>query len=99
MAQSPSCRAGGALGARREQVILLIVCPSIALAGAGAACGVILAIVQSRLLKTLLYGVSPVNPVVLVLASGVLVAVAALAAYLPACKASTADPATVLRQD
>jgi ABC-type antimicrobial peptide transport system permease subunit len=67
------------------------------LAAAGLLIGVPTAIGGARFLTSLLYGVTPTDPVVLVGASAVLMAIALLACYLPARQAMRVDPLTALR--
>ena len=69
---------------------LVLTCVGVAL-GLGAAVGV------TRLMSTLLFGVSPLDPVTYAAVSIVLGAVALLASYLPARRASNVDPAEALR--
>jgi putative ABC transport system permease protein len=88
-----------ALGAGQPQILWMVVSRSLALAATGAALGTMLAVVLAQVLRSMLYGVSPMHPPSLALAAGLLVAVSALAAYLPARKASLVDPVAVLRQD
>jgi len=52
-----------------------------------------------RLIRSLLVGVAPVDPLTLVLAAAALVGAAGFAAWLPARRAAAIDPALVLRQD
>ncbi|HTA74528.1 MAG TPA: ABC transporter permease [Gemmatimonadaceae bacterium] len=63
----------------------------------GAAVGIALAVAASRVLASLLFEVSPTDPVALFGACGVLLVVAAIAAYLPASHASRVDPARALQ--
>jgi predicted permease len=63
----------------------------------GAAVGIALAVAASRVLASLLFQVSPTDPVALFGACGVLLVVAAIAAYLPASHASRVDPARALQ--
>jgi ABC-type antimicrobial peptide transport system permease subunit len=71
----------------------------LALTAAGIAGGLLLFAVAARFLRSFLYGVAPSDPVTLVIASMLLVAVAALASWIPARRASRLDPADVLRAD
>jgi putative ABC transport system permease protein len=64
----------------------------------GAAVGVVVALGASRLIASLLFEVSPTDPVALAGACGVLLAVAAIAAYLPAHRASRVDPARAINE-
>ena len=86
-----------ALGARAGEVRGLLVRQSLVLAGAGIAIGLVLALATTRVLGSLLFGVSPTDPVVLVAATVVLLLLAALASYAPARRASRVDPAEVMR--
>jgi ABC-type antimicrobial peptide transport system permease subunit len=66
---------------------------------AGIACGAIGAIVLTRLMQGLLYGVSSFDPMTFLVTSSVLLAVTVLACALPARKATQSDPMTALRYD
>jgi len=88
-----------ALGARASHVTRLVVGGSMRLALIGTAVGVITALVASRVLASLLYGVETTEPTVYVLAAVVLGGVAALAAYLPARRATRIDPVEALRHE
>ena len=67
------------------------------LVGSGIAIGVAAAVGLTRLLSQLLYGVSSLDPVALSGAALALLAVGLLAAFVPAWRAGTTDPAAVLR--
>jgi len=69
------------------------------LALAGALLGVLGALWVTRLMGSLLYGVSPTDPSALAAGAVGLVAVATLACYLPARRAARADPLTAIRAD
>jgi putative ABC transport system permease protein len=88
-----------ALGAAPERLRREVLGQALALSGAGAAVGVVVALAASRLLTAVLFEVSPTDPVALVAACGVLMAVALLAAYVPARWATKIDPASALRAD
>jgi len=66
---------------------------------AGLALGAGLAYAASRLIHSSLYGVAPQDPLTLALATGLLLAVALSAAYLPARRASRLDPMAALRRE
>ena len=102
MAYSVSCRTGEigirmALGAARPAVLWLIVRETALLAAAGAILGAPAAIAASRLVATQLYAVSALDPLTISLATFVIVAVALMAGYLPARRASSVDPTVALR--
>jgi ABC-type antimicrobial peptide transport system permease subunit len=61
--------------------------------------GIAASVGVSRLLKTMLYGVNPGDPVTLALCAGVLMAVALAACYLPARRATRVDPLVALRYE
>ena len=86
-----------ALGARRRQIIWLVLRETIWLVAAGAAFGVPLALWLSQFAKSVLFGVTGTDPAVMAIAVGILVAVAFLAGLLPARKATGVDPMTALR--
>ena len=88
-----------ALGARHNELTRLFVGQALLLAGVGAACGLVGAAALTRLLGSLLYGVSPFDPLTYVAAAGGLIAAAVFASYLPALRASNIDPIDALRAD
>jgi putative ABC transport system permease protein len=88
-----------ALGAGRADVISLVLAQGVRLAAAGAAIGLVAAIVAARLVRTLLVGVGPGDPAVLGLTLTVMIVVALTAAFLPARRAGATDPAAVLRAE
>jgi putative ABC transport system permease protein len=88
-----------ALGARQSNVLALVVRQGILLASAGIGVGSILALGFAELLSKLLYGVTPTDPLTLATAPLVLLAVAALACWLPARRAARVDPLLALRED
>ncbi|MGH7617185.1 MAG: FtsX-like permease family protein, partial [Gemmatimonadaceae bacterium] len=88
-----------ALGAEARDVAQLVVRQGLGLAVAGVAVGAGGAIAANRLLRTFLYGVGPGDPVTLVIVGVVLLAVAVLATYAPARRASRLDPVEALRAE
>jgi putative ABC transport system permease protein len=88
-----------ALGAQAGDVRLLFLRHGLVLTMAGIAIGIGGAIVLSRVMTSLLFGVAPTDPFTYVAASVGLGAVAVLATYLPARRASATDPIVVLRAD
>jgi predicted permease len=88
-----------ALGAQQKTLTGMFVRHGLALTGIGVACGLAVAIVVMRLMSSLLFKVSPVDPVAYGAASIGLVATAFLASYLPSRRASTVDPVEALRAE
>jgi len=86
-----------ALGARRNDVLGMVVLDAVGLALIGVAIGVAGGLALTRLLGSLLYGVSATDPVIFAAVSLVLTAVAALASFLPARRAARVDPIVALR--
>ena len=88
-----------ALGARRRDILRLVLGQGFALVGAGVAGGLAAAIFSTRYLRTLVFGVSPVDPATLAAAAGVLALVALAAHSVPIRRALRIDPATALRHE
>jgi putative ABC transport system permease protein len=88
-----------ALGATRSDIVRLVLCRGLVMAGVGLVVGLAGALGVSRLLRTFLFGVTPTDPVTIAGASGLMMAAALLACYLPARKAARADPIQVLRTE
>ena len=88
-----------ALGARRGQMLSLVLGQSLALVGIGLAIGLVVAALLARLVGNLLFGVQPTDPVTLVATSAMMAFVAALATYIPARRASRVDPLIALRYE
>jgi ABC-type antimicrobial peptide transport system permease subunit len=86
-----------ALGAERGQVRNMVIAQGMSLALAGVAIGMLSALALSRLLETLLYGVTPRDPLVFVVVPAVLIIVALVAVWLPALRATRIDPIDALR--
>jgi len=85
------------LGATRGQVLLLVVRQGMGLALAGSLAGCAGALVLSRSMSKLLYGVKPTDPETFAVVATVLGLVAVLACYLPARRAMRIDPVAALR--
>jgi predicted permease len=86
-----------AIGASPQRVARSIVTESLVLAVAGAAIGLMGAIAASRFARTMLFGVAPQDPITLVTAVVVLLAVVVAASWLPARRAALIDPARAMR--
>jgi predicted permease len=88
-----------ALGAEPGALQWLFVRYGLALAGAGSAIGLATAAGLTRLMKSVLFGISPVDPLTYTAVPLVLVAATLLASYLPARRAATVDPVETLRAE
>jgi putative ABC transport system permease protein len=88
-----------ALGARRGEVLGLIVAQGLVLALIGVAAGLAGAYAVTRAMTELLYGVRPMDPLTLVAVSSLLMAVALMATLVPARRASRIDPMVALRYE
>jgi predicted permease len=88
-----------ALGARRSDVLRMIVREGMLLAGIGVVIGLVLATAVTRLIAGFLFSVSPMDGVTFAAMSLLFVAVALVASYLPARRAAASDPVAALRSD
>ena len=88
-----------ALGAREPELQRMFVLHGLRLTGIGVACGLAASIGLMRLLSSLLFGVSPIDPLTYAAVAAGLAAAAALASYLPARRATTVDPVEALRAE
>jgi putative ABC transport system permease protein len=88
-----------ALGARPNSVLALVIRQAVALVGAGIGIGALAALAVNRLLVSLLVGVSPYDPLTLVTVSGLMLAAALVACYIPARRATKVDPLVALRHE
>jgi len=88
-----------ALGAARSEVVGLVLRQAMAMALAGVAIGVVLALWGGKSLSSLLYGVGPRDPVVLIGVGVFLMLVSLIAAIAPAVRAARIDPALTMRGD
>jgi putative ABC transport system permease protein len=88
-----------ALGARPHDVLRMVLGHSAALVGAGVAAGLLGSLALSRTLRGLLFDLSATDPATLTAMAVVLAAVALLASYLPARRATRVDPVIALRSE
>jgi putative ABC transport system permease protein len=88
-----------ALGARARQVEGFVVARSLKLVLLGLAAGTFAALLLTRLLRGLLYGVDPTHPAAYVAAALLLAGVAACASWIPARRAARVDPVVALRAE
>jgi len=87
-----------ALGARQDDILRMFLHKGVALAGVGIVAGLIFSAFTASMLASLLYGVRPHDPAVFMAVPLLLLAVAALASYLPARRATKIDPMFALRE-
>jgi len=87
-----------ALGARPADILKLVVTKGVVLAAVGIITGIILSACTASMMTSLLYGVRPHDPAVFVVVPLLLFAVAVLASYLPAWRATKVDTMTALRE-
>ena len=88
-----------ALGARRRNVVWLVMQEVVAMVGIGFAIGLPAAWLSSRMVASLLYGIRPNDPASIAAAMGLLGGVALLAGYIPAARASRVDPLRALHYE
>ena len=88
-----------ALGATTRNVIRTAAAPGILLTLSGAAAGLLLSVFATRLLKSLIWGVSALDPVTFAIVALLLVAVAGFASLVPSFRLSYLDPAQTLRDE
>jgi predicted lysophospholipase L1 biosynthesis ABC-type transport system permease subunit len=88
-----------ALGAARADALRLVLAETMRPVGVGMAAGFAAAVVASRLMHAMLFGLSTLDPAAFLGVSGFLAAVALLAAYVPARRATRVDPMVALRYE
>ena len=88
-----------ALGAQRRDLLRLVLGQGARLVLPGAVAGLVLALVLGRSLKSLIYGVRANDPLTFAAVTGIVLATALVASYVPARRASKADPMRALRAE
>ena len=88
-----------ALGAQQTQVLALVVCQGLKLVVVGALLGAVAALALTRTLASLLYEVTPTDPITFALVPVLLASVALAACWLPARRAAKVDPMEALRYE
>ena len=88
-----------ALGAQRQEITRMFVRYGLGLAAIGIACGLAVAVALTRLMGSLLFEVSPLDPLTYVAVCLSLTAAATLASYVPALRATLVNPVTALRAE
>jgi putative ABC transport system permease protein len=88
-----------ALGAEKLDVLKMVIGHGLKLAFVGVAIGILGALGLTRFVSSLLYGVKPTDPLTFIAVSVILIAVALLACYIPARRATKVDPMVALRYE
>jgi len=88
-----------ALGAQASDVLRMVVWRGISLALIGVALGLAASLILTRIIKNLLFNVSPTDPTTFTLIALLLVVVALIASYIPARRATNVDPLLALRHE
>ncbi len=88
-----------ALGAQRNTITTMFVRQGLLLAGSGVVCGLLLALAAARLLRSLLFHVSPMDPATYALACIALCGAAVLASYIPSRRTASVNPVDALRAE
>ena len=88
-----------ALGARPTNILGLVLKQGVLLTGIGVVGGLIAALILTRLMASLLFGVTSTDPVTYLGVSILLAAVAIIATYIPARRATQVDPIKILRYE
>lgn len=88
-----------ALGARRPDVLALVVRRGMTLVGIGIAAGIVLSLALARLIAGLLFGITATDPLTFIGVATLLGLVAFIANYLPARRAASVDPMVALRYE
>ncbi|HWE85591.1 MAG TPA: ABC transporter permease [Terracidiphilus sp.] len=88
-----------ALGARREVLTGMFVRQGLALTGVGLAAGLVVAFACVRVMRSILFGVSPMDPWTYILAALIILAISWIACYLPSRRAAVVNPVNALRAE
>jgi predicted permease len=88
-----------ALGATPGSILGLVLRDLVAVLAGGLTAGILISLAATRVLQQMLFGLGPRDPTTMLLAAGVLTAVALMAGYLPARRATKVDPMVALRYE
>ena len=88
-----------AMGAKPQDILVLILRESARLTLSGAAAGLLLAVLSTRIVARQIYGISPLDPLTFSGVGLLLVAVAMIASYIPALRAARVNPIVALRYE
>lgn len=86
-----------ALGAQARDIVMLVMQETMLLVMIGIAIGLLGSLTTTRLVSSMLFGLTPTDPITITLAVSLMIGVAAMAGYLPARRASSIDPMITLR--
>jgi putative ABC transport system permease protein len=86
-----------ALGAAWLDIVRLVVLKGLAVSAAGVAAGLIGVLGGAHIMRSFLFSVAPTDPLAIGGAALLMLAIAAIACYLPACRAANENPVTALR--
>lgn len=87
------------LGARRTDVLRMVIGEGLLLAGIGVGLGLAGAFALTRVMRTLLFDVTPTDPLTFTIVSAFLITTAFIACYIPAYRATRIDPMVALRYE
>jgi predicted permease len=88
-----------ALGATKKEIVSLFLSQGLRLTLVGMALGLAAAASLTRLMRSILFGVTPLDPPTLVSVAMLLITAASVACYVPACRAARSDPNSALREE
>jgi putative ABC transport system permease protein len=88
-----------ALGAQQGSIFKMILSQGLALTGVGLIIGILAAAGTAHFMSSLLYGIGAIDPISYIVGCGLLLAVAALACFIPAYRATRVDPLVALRYE
>jgi putative ABC transport system permease protein len=88
-----------AIGAQTKELTNMFVRHGLILTGIGVACGLVAALILMRFMASILFGVSPIDPITYIAVSLGLAATALLASYIPSRRAAAVDPVDALRAE
>ena len=88
-----------ALGAQASDILKLVLSRGLLLATMGVAAGTAAALILTRLISSLLFGISPTDPITFASIAAIVMAVVMAACYFPARRATKVDPMVALRSE
>jgi ABC-type antimicrobial peptide transport system permease subunit len=87
------------LGAEARDIMRLIIGQALRLVGVGLLAGVVIALTATRVMTSLLYGVTATDPITFVSICAIIGTIALIASYMPAARAARVDPLVAIRYD